>query len=486
MTVPGSGPSSPTTDPNPTERSERRCRGCRGNAAPRPPILGPEVVIAARDRGREPELPAATVELALAGAMPPARARYDLVVVPEPGTVDALGPLAVEFARHDHRVFWLERRGDAATRYRGPRPPRLVVGATEAPDQPPELLKTLSALRLEHGIEAGLVLGPAAAVSTVARISRRRWGWRAATIEAHPDRPMPRVRLRDDDGEITLPPGATVDLASEPSWPARWARLDGAFRSAWPRATVIVVTFDNLAFTRLCLASLLANTEYPNLEILVVDNASTDGTPEFLRELTTRHQGVRAVFNAANAGFGPANNQGLAAASGDRFVLLNNDTIVPPGWLSRLMLRLDDSAIGMIGPATNRTCNEAQVETTYRTYAELLRFARDRAARFDGETRPIRMLAMFCAAFRRSLYEEIGPLDERYAIGMFEDEDYALMAKAHGYEVAWAPDAYIHHAYHASIGKLLPTGRYLPLFRSNQRKFEHKWGVCWERHRPPA
>jgi GT2 family glycosyltransferase len=52
-------------------------------------------------------------------------------------------------------------------------------------------------------------------------------------------------------------------------------------RSAWPRASVIVVTIDNLAFTKLCLASLLANTEYPNLEIVVVDNGSADGTPSF-------------------------------------------------------------------------------------------------------------------------------------------------------------------------------------------------------------
>jgi GT2 family glycosyltransferase len=157
-----------------------------------------------------------------------------------------------------------------------------------------------------------------------------------------------------------------------------------------------------------------------------------------------------------------------------------------PGWLCRLALRLDDPVLGLVGPATNRTCNEAQVESTYQTYEEFLRFAGERVRAHDGQVRPIRMLAMFCTAFRRSLYDEIGPLDERYAVGMFEDEDYALAAKSLGYGVAWAPDVYVHHAYHASIGKLLPAGTYLPLFRTNQQKFEHKWGICWERHRPPA
>jgi GT2 family glycosyltransferase len=113
-----------------------------------------------------------------------------------------------------------------------------------------------------------------------------------------------------------------------------------------------------------------------------------------------------------------------------------------------------------------------------------LALARASAAAFDGQMIPIRMLAMFCTAFRRDLYERIGPLDERYEQGMFEDEDYALAARAAGYDIVWTPAVYIHHAYHASIGKLLPSGDYLTLFRANQARFEEKWGVCWERHRP--
>ena len=91
---------------------------------------------------------------------------------------------------------------------------------------------------------------------------------------------------------------------------------------------------------------------------------------------------------------------------------------------------------------------------------------------------------MFCVAFRRATYQRLGPLDERYEIGMFEDEDYALRAKAAGYHVAWTPEVYVHHAYHASIGKLLPTGDYMRLVKLNQGRFEEKWGICWERHRP--
>jgi GT2 family glycosyltransferase len=233
----------------------------------------------------------------------------------------------------------------------------------------------------------------------------------------------------------------------------------------------------------MCLASVLENTEYPNYEVIVVDNASSDGTVEELKRLAGSIPFVKMILNDHNAGFGPGNNQGLAAATGEIFVLLNNDTVVPRGWLTRLARHLDDPAIGLIGPATNRSCNEAQIDIPYQTYGEFQAVARSQGERHDGERLPIRMPMMFCVAFRRDTYERLGPLDERYEVGMFEDEDYALRAKAAGLHVAWTPEVYVHHAYHASIGKLLPSGEYMRLVKLNQGRFEEKWGICWERHR---
>ncbi len=158
--------------------------------------------------------------------------------------------------------------------------------------------------------------------------------------------------------------------------------------------------------------------------------------------------------------------------------------MVPRGWLTRLARHLDHPTLGLLGPGTNRTCNEAQIDMEYQTYGEYQAVARAQGERHDGERYPIRMPMMFCLAFRRDAYDRLGPIDERYEVGMFEDEDYALRAKAEGLEVAWTPEVYVHHAYHASIGKLLPTGEYMRLVRQNQGRFEEKWGICWERHRP--
>jgi GT2 family glycosyltransferase len=246
--------------------------------------------------------------------------------------------------------------------------------------------------------------------------------------------------------------------------------------------SIVIVTFDNLVYTRLCLESLLANTDYSSYEVIVVDNGSTDGTADYLHRLELHHPHVRVVYNDRNRGFAAANNQGLALAAGDVLVLLNNDTIIPYGWLARLVRHLESPAIGLIGPVTNRTCNEAQIDVPYQTYGAFVQFARNYMATHDGECFAIRMLAMFCAAIRRDVYKQVGPLDERYEVGMFEDDDYAIRVRTAGYQVVCAADVFVHHFGQATLGKLVPTGEYGELFRANRQRFEKKWGIAWEPH----
>jgi GT2 family glycosyltransferase len=449
------------------------------------PILTDDLVIAARDRAREPELPEATLARALATPITPKLARYDVIIISDgPESRFREERLAAEFARHEHQVFFFADHLESGQR---PTPPALhrlpwPPGASEAS----ALLDALATLRQTSGIEAAAVFLPLAASSTSAREIRTRWGWRIVSeaVSSEPLQSESDVLVAFDTTDGEMLGSGVVALPPSMSWPSRWATLDRAVRAAWPKASIVVLTHDNLAFNRLCLASVLENTEYPNYELLVVDNASSDGTVEELRRLAGFLPHMRLVQNDHNAGFGPGNNQGLAATSGDICVLLNNDTIVPRGWLTRLVRHLEDRRVGLLGPATNRTCNEAQVDFPYQTYAEFQSVARLQAERHEREQLPIRMLAMFCCAFRRETYERLGPLDERYEVGMFEDEDYALRVKEAGLDVVWTPEVYIHHAYHASIGKLLPSGEYMRLVRLNQGRFEEKWGICWERHRP--
>jgi hypothetical protein len=162
-----------------------------------------------------------------------------------------------------------------------------------APGTTSTLTGALALLRQAEDIEAAvLFVRPTTDVASLQRV-RDRWGWRVVVAA---DAPAPLrgdvdVQLYcDSDAPAGARPGELYLPPAEP-WPSRWSILDRALRAAWPRASVIVLTYDNLAFNRLCLASVLQNTEYPNYELIVVDNASTDGTVEELKRLAGQYPG---------------------------------------------------------------------------------------------------------------------------------------------------------------------------------------------------
>jgi GT2 family glycosyltransferase len=267
-------------------------------------------------------------------------------------------------------------------------------------------------------------------------------------------------------------PAATLETIEATPPPA------AVTKAAEPVASIVVVSFDSLALTRLCLETLLANTAKPPFELIVVDNASTDGSREYLDELAGRDARVSLLGNEENAGFPAACNQGLAAARGELLVLLNSDTIVAPGWLSQLATHLDGEA-DLVGPVTNRIGNEAEVPVAYETYGDFLREAGSRAARRRGETFEIQTLTMFCLAMRREAWEAVGPLDESFGIGTLEDDDYSMRARRAGLRLLCAEDVLVHHFGEGSFGKLFGDGEYSRLLDRNRRQFEQKWGEAW-------
>jgi GT2 family glycosyltransferase len=277
---------------------------------------------------------------------------------------------------------------------------------------------------------------------------------------------------------LDLPTGATRAPGAPTPEP-----FDPATRDSFLRISIVVITRDHLVFTKLCLESVLANTDYPDYELIVVDNGSGGALLSYLDQLTDRFPFIRVVRNETNRGFAAANNQGLAQATGDRFVLLNNDTIVPPGWLPRLIRHLEDPKVGAVGPVTNRIGNEAQIEASYRSYGEFERFAWEYCQAHAETHFEIPMLAMFCFAMRRETHERVGPLDEQYRIGMFEDDDYAMRLQSEGYRLICAEDVFVHHFGGASLGSLLPSGQFQELLNANRDRFERKWGIEWQPHR---
>ena len=273
-------------------------------------------------------------------------------------------------------------------------------------------------------------------------------------------------------------------FARQNTWAARAEELSRRLTELWPLVSILVVTHDGLPWTRMCLESLDRRTDWPRFDVIVADNASTDGTREWLGD-EERQGRLLAVMLPENRGFAGGVNAAAAHAHGEYLCLLNNDTIVTRGWLSSLVRHLEkDPDLGMVGPSTNEIANESRVDVGYRELPQLDSWARAFTRARAGKIDPIPMLAMFCVLLRRSVFQRIGPLDERFEIGMFEDDDYARRLNAAGLRLAVARDSFVHHAGRGTF-RTLPDEEYRRIFRENRRRYEEKWGAE-PAARPPA
>ncbi|MDO7898338.1 glycosyltransferase [Pseudomonas citrulli] len=271
-------------------------------------------------------------------------------------------------------------------------------------------------------------------------------------------------------------------FAQAQTWRHRAASLREAIDTLpQPRVSVVVLTYNNLALTRACLDSLVTHSHYPNLEIIVVDNHSSDDTPAFLTAWAKGHRDRIVILNPDNKGFAAGNNVGLAAASGDYLVILNNDTIVTAGWVKGLIRHLRDNPnIGIIGPITNNIGNEAKVNTRYSLIEDMHVESSQLTHARMGECFEINTLAFFCVMFPRSTYEQIGGLCEEYGLGFFEDDDYCRRVQQRGLHAVCAEDVFVHHHLSASFNQL-GMEKKRALFERNKALYESKWGP-WVPH----
>ncbi len=236
--------------------------------------------------------------------------------------------------------------------------------------------------------------------------------------------------------------------------------------------SIVIVTYNEITFTRQCLDSIRLLTDEP-YEIIVVDNGSTDGSVEYLRAMGD----VRLIENDSNRGFPAAANQGMAVAAGKQVLLLNNDLVVTTGWLGRMLraLRGGDSRVGLVGPRSNLVSGPQQVEVAYENIAELDGFAWDFGKCQNGVTVDVSRLVGFCLLIKREVTDAIGLLDEQFGLGCFEDDDYCLRAIAAGFQAVIAGDAFVHHfGSRTFLGSGVDAGS---LMRENHARFIAKWSA---------
>lgn len=236
--------------------------------------------------------------------------------------------------------------------------------------------------------------------------------------------------------------------------------------------SIILVTRNQLDYTKQCVDSIRKHTEAGSYELLLIDNGSDDGTVQWALD----QPDMRVTTNAENEGFPRGCNQGLEQAIGSHLLLLNNDTVVTPGWLEGLkQALLSDSKVGAVGPVTNSASYWSEVLAEYASLEELDAFAqlqRNDHGPHRWEERA--KLVGFCLLLSRSAYEAAGRLDESFGIGNFEDDDYSLRLRLAGYKLLLCDDTFIHHRGGASF-KAEPA-LYQAAYESNRRRFVEKWG----------
>jgi len=214
--------------------------------------------------------------------------------------------------------------------------------------------------------------------------------------------------------------------------------------------SIVIPVYNQWAFTEACLDSLAAHTDPPH-EIIIIDNASSDGTAEHLRRRTGRNGGIAVITNQRNLGFTPAANQGLRAAAGEFVLLLNNDTVLTAGWLEGLQqVAGSDDRIGIVAPKLVRP------ETGRLQGIGALVFCQDGLRPPVGEGLPpdtpglqhpfeIQYAEGSCMLIKRAVIDAIGYLDECFAPAYYEDTDYCFRAREAGFRIVYAPGSTVWH-----------------------------------------
>ena len=213
--------------------------------------------------------------------------------------------------------------------------------------------------------------------------------------------------------------------------------------------SIVMLTYNQLEDTKLCVESLFKHTTDVNYELIFVDNGSTkDDTISYLDGLKKEHKNIKTIYNKENLGFACANNQGIEISEGEYVLLLNNDVILTDGWLSRMIqVAESDDKIGVVAPCTNHASGR-QVVTFSGTEEDdegIQKFAKEVLLKKAGSWISVSRIIGFCMLIKREVLFKVGVLDEMFGPGGYEDYDYSMRVKHENYDIVIAMDTFIFH-----------------------------------------
>ncbi|MEM2181032.1 MAG: glycosyltransferase family 2 protein [Nitrososphaeria archaeon] len=213
-----------------------------------------------------------------------------------------------------------------------------------------------------------------------------------------------------------------------------------------PKVSIIILNWNGRKYIRECLTSLL-NTIYPKdkLEIIVVDNASTDGSDKIVAQ---EFPEIILIKNQKNLGFCEGNNIGISCSTGDVIVLLNNDCFVDPNWLIEVINAMNAPNVGIVGcklvnPHSTiiQSCGAREIFLGYWEHIAAGLDIKEFKCRGLFEVDYVSGAAI---AMKRQVLEKIGLLDPIFW-AYVEDVDFCYRAKKAGFKIFVAPRAIVYH-----------------------------------------
>lgn len=228
--------------------------------------------------------------------------------------------------------------------------------------------------------------------------------------------------------------------------------------------SIVIISYNTEKLTRDTINSVFETKVGLDIEVIVIDNSSKDGSVEMLRELRTRNPELRTIFNKTNTGYAFANNQGIKIARGEHIFLLNSDTVVKKGALQKLLAFTNEhSDVGVVAPKLLNV--DGTVQPSVLRFPTIINAIREywfgQKGLFEKYLPPealakvgvpIVVDSVVGAAFliTPQALRKVGKLDEKYFF-YFEDIDYCKRVWQAGLKVYYLPEAEIIH-YHGASG----------------------------------
>ncbi|AUA32247.1 glycosyltransferase [Pseudomonas sp. SGAir0191] len=330
-----------------------------------------------------------------------------------------------------------------------------------------------------HDLTAGIALATQRSGALVAHLPRVLYH-RGASAPESPERAQPSAQRQRALEWLSgkLAPGATVSQVAD--YPAL-LRAHWPLPAQLPRVSLIVPTRDQYKLLHTCIEGLLNDTDYDNLEIIVVDNQSTDPkTIQYLSELNAR--GVKVLPHPYPFNYSTINNRAANLATGELIGLVNNDIeVIDSGWLKQMVSQALRPGVGAVGAKLlwpNKMVQHGGVVVGINGLAAHSGNTLDqRDAGYLGMnqlTRRQSAVTAACLLLRKTVFDTLGGLDERAFPVAFNDVDFCLRIEKLGLHNIWTASALLIHAESASRGKDVSPEK-MARAQREQQLFRGRW-----------